>query len=115
MYQQGLNQGLQAHHMHPLKTLAVTYEVDPCPAGEKAKEEKLNNLPKVKRWQVKVMLQAGSKAIVLSTMPNVCFSVCNLLFYKIFTGSVNRAVFNNEEVKAQRDACLRTDSKPQSS
>lgn len=36
------------------------------------------------------------------------FSVCNLLFHNIFGGSMKRAVFNNEEVKAQRDALPET-------
>lgn len=41
------------------------------------------------------------------TMPLV-FSVCNLPFRNIFGGSVNRTAFNNEEVKAQRNALPET-------
>lgn len=41
------------------------------------------------------------------TMPLV-FSVCNFLFWNIFGGSVNRTVFNNEEVNVQRDVLAET-------
>lgn len=60
---------------------------------------------------------AGKGSVISWLQSHNSFLQCSVfgfwcvLFHNIFKGSVSRTLFNNEEVKAQRDACLRADSK----